>query len=164
MKLLYYGLALSFFAFLSHLIVWKVRVPERQVRALLKIFIYSLLAGLFMLRLTDSTLIAADYLYISLFVLSAAAAYIITYPALEADSPSLAIVSRIAAAGPRGLSDDEIYHEMGNDILVTPRIRDLLDEKLVRIRDGKYRLTRSGSLFVGIFIFYRGLLNLNKGG
>ena len=104
------------------------------------------------------------YIASSLFFISLALAYIISYSGVEADSPSLVMTLTIANAGPEGLDKKEFDKIMTNDILVKPRIRDLLLDKMAYKEGDKYKITPKGILFARIFIIYRKLLNAQKGG
>jgi predicted transcriptional regulator len=54
---------------------------------------------------------------------------------------------------------------LNDDLLVKPRIEDLLRDKLVCMDGEKYLLTPKGNSFVTIITFYRKLINLPvKGG
>ena len=172
MSVLIFGSSVFFVYFLIHLIIWKLKVPKRQTIALLKIFFLTLV--LFVIFMIISSLSGqcndyipknmSDYLHIFFLSLSLNLAYIITYTALEADSPSLVIILSIAEAGLNGISKKEFEQKMNNDILVNPRIKDLLLDKLVYLDSNIYKLTKKGILFISIFIIYRNLLNAPKGG
>ena len=105
-----------------------------------------------------------EVIQIFIFIIAYAFSYIITYSALEADSPSLVIIKTIANAGREGLSKDKLRAILNDDILVRPRLADLLTDGMATIDDGKYRLTSKGYLSARIFITYRKLLNLPVGG
>ena len=171
---LFWSSALFVLAFFIHLVLWKVRLPKRQTKAILQIFFATLFVGIFILwNLPNDPIVwkipppvhLREYIHISLFFISLTLAYVISYSALEADSPSLVIVAYIANAGSNGL-DKKCFDELMNDnILIKPRIRDLLLNNMVE-RDGeKYVLTAKGILFVRIFIIYRKIMNVpHKGG
>jgi hypothetical protein len=167
-----WGMVLLGVAFLIHIVVWKIHLPQRQTRALLVIFFGTLLVGLVLLGSaqylwraqfpTPETL--PEYLHIALFVTAFTLAYIITYSALEADSPSLVMILRIAAAGASGLPKEHFERQMTDELLIMPRIRDLLRDRLVSTEAGKYHLTPKGVLFARIFIVYRRILNISQKG
>ncbi len=172
MKVLFWEVFLFCAAFLLHVFVWKIRLPKRQTKALLQIFGGTLLIGLcilwsakFILQVGISIPGAvSEYLHIALFVISLTLAYMITYSALEADSPSLVMIMSIAQAGADGLEKTRFEQLMTDDILVIPRIHDLLRDKMVYVEGKKYKLTAKGALFARIFIVYRQLLNIHQKG
>lgn len=173
MRILFWGSALLILAFVIHLILWKIRLPKRQTKTILQIFFAVMIFGIFVLcNLPDNPVILgisppvslAEYIQISLFFVSLTLVYMITYSALEADSPSLVIVTTIANAGPNGL-DKQCFDELMNDnILVKPRIRDLLLNKMAKMDGDKYVLTPKGVLFARIFIIYRKIMNVSRKG
>lgn len=173
MRILFWGSALLILSFFIHLVLWKVRLPKRQTKTILQIFFAVLIIGILVLcNLPDSPVFMgitppvsfAEYIQISLFFISLTLAYMITYSALEADSPSLVIVTTIANAGPNGLDKKYFDELMNDDILVKPRIRDLLLNKMAEMEGDKYVLTPKGVLFARIFIVYRKIMNVSRKG
>lgn len=168
-----YDLILFFLAFILHLVLWKIHLPKRQTKALLQIFFGTLIVGiLFLINISSFVPEAGDlipqktseYFHISLFFISLTLSYMITYSALEADSPTLVMVMTIEKAGQEGLDKKEFDQKLNDDILVKPRIRDLITDKMAYLDGEKYKLTSKGVLFARIFILYRRLLNAPKGG
>lgn len=159
MSVLFYGILTFFIALLIHLAVWRICLPKKN-RALIlaNIFFWTLVSGAIILKGISGYL---DYIVLYCCL---AAAYIVSYPAMEADSPSLAIVRDIAGAGRSGLDKNELYRTMSDEILVVARVEDLLADDLIRIDSGKYVLTSKGRLLAGIFVRFRKLLNAPKGG
>jgi hypothetical protein len=150
-----------------------VHLPKRQTKALLQLFLGILIIGIiFLLGVsfyipTFSSLAPqrlSEYLNISLFFISLTLAYITTYSAVEVDSPSLVMIMSIYKAGKRGQDEKDFLMQMNNDILIKPRIIDLLRDEFIFMDKDTYKLTKRCTLFVSIFIFYRKLLNLGKGG
>ena len=172
MPVLFWSLILLSIAFLLHLLIWKIHLPTRQTRALLLIFSGTLMVGLLCLwgiqDVLPSRMIPTffpQYPHIALFFTSCTLAYLITYSAIEADSPSLVMMMTIADAGPDGLPKARFEQLMTDDLLIIPRIRDLGRDEMVMLADGKYVLTPKGKGFVRIFIWYRRILGLaEKGG
>lgn len=159
MSALFYGIITFFAALLVHSIIWRIWLPRRNRAAILaNIFFWALVIGIVVLKDFQGRL---DYivLYCSL-----AAAYIVSYPAMEAGSPSLTIVSNIAKAGKSGLDKNEIYNAMTDETLVIARITDLLNDGLIRASSDKYILTLKGRLLADVFAWFRKLLNAPKGG
>lgn len=173
MRVLFYGLGIFGISVLAHLIIWRVRPPRRGINTLLRIFFGSLIGALSGLAVLSFTCPCVneflpkslpEYLEIALFVVSLAFSYVITYTAVEAQSPSIDMVMKIAAAGPGGLPSAEFDKLAADEVLVVPRVIDLLNDGMIYDEDGKYRLTGNGSMFVKVFILYRKFLKLPKGG
>ena len=173
MKILLLSLILFFTAFILQLIVWKIRIPKRQTKVLLVIFFGILFTGLLALKVSPYLIpglgiyapkYSLEYLHISISFISLTLAYMITYSAIEADSPSLVMIRAVAKAGSGGLDKKEFEKTMNDDLLVIPRVRDLLNDKMAYMEGDKYRLTPKGVMFARLFVFYRNLLNAPKGG
>jgi hypothetical protein len=174
MSVLFYGIALFVITLLIHIIVWRIRLPIHQKTIMLLLFGLILIAGIFMLiilgksiKIFGITAPAAIYEYIQLGILfiSLTLAYIVTYSALEADSPSLVMVMTIAYAGKEGLKKELFKQKINDGVLLVPRIHDLISEKLAYLDKGKYKLTPKGLMFARIFSIYRGILRRpQKGG
>jgi len=173
MRILFWGSALFVLAFLIHLVLWKIRVPKRQTKAILQIFFVVLLIGIIVLWnipndpvLWEITPPASllEYIHISLFFISLTLAYMITYSAIEADSPSLVIMTTIANAEPKGLEKENFDKLMTDDKLVKPRIKDILLNKMAEMDGDKYVLTLKGTLFASIFIIYRKIMRMSRKG
>lgn len=143
-------------------------MPVRQVKTMLYIFFSTLVVGI-ILFLNIPSLFSIfnlqfhlnfwEYLHICLFFTSLTLAYMITYSALEADSPSLVMVMTISNAEPEGLDKKVFEQLMSDDILVMPRIKDLLIDHMVYMEGNVYRLTAKGALMATLFLFYRKLTN-----
>lgn len=172
MKTLFWGNLVFFFFFLAHVIVWKIRLPVRQTKTLLFILFGGLTASLaafwrfpsFSLAGLPVPSSAAELLAVALYVTSFILAYMITYSAVEADSPTLVMIKAIADAGPAGLGREHFFSAMSDAVLVDPRLKDLLTDRMAVLGGGRYALTAKGRLFAALFMNYRALLGLGKGG
>lgn len=159
MKVLFYASLTFLTALLLHLVIWKICLPKRnRPVVLVNIFFWVLVLGTIILKNYSGCL---DYivLYCSL-----AAAYIVSYPAIEADSPSLAITYNIAKVSKAGLANLELYEIMTDETLVVARVNDLLNDGLIHIKSERYFLAPQGLFLAGLFVWFRKLLNLPKGG
>lgn len=157
--------AVTFFviAFLLHLVIWRLRYPKNPVKALIFLFSAIILTGLiFMFNFAPAGFLY--YLYIVLIFFSLFFCYLITYSAIEADSPSLVIVMSIFQSGREGLAYEKIKESLGNNLLVDPRLKDLVDAKLVDLAGSIYKINKKGLLFILPIVVYRNLLGLGKGG
>lgn len=172
MRVLLYGSALLCAAFFVQLVIWKINLPRRQTRALLAFFFGTLIVGCLILYNAPGISIfgvasprgLADYLKIASYFISITLAYMITYSAIEADSPTLVMVTRIYFAGPDGMTKEAFEREMSDDLLVIPRINDLLLNKQVRLEGDVYMITPKGAVFARMFIVWRRLIKADKGG
>lgn len=173
MSTLIWGGGSFLLAFLAHLAVWRIRLPKRQTKTLLLIMFAVLCAAVALLKTCGAGLAArgwsvpvtaGDYLHLALLDIALILSYMITYSAMEADSPSLVIALTIAGAGAGGIPEADFRDFVNDDRLVRPRIRDLVLNKLAYLDNGRYRLAFKGYLFARLFIAYRNLLGRGKGG
>ena len=173
MKTLVWGIALISLSFLTHLIIWRVRLPLRQTKTLLVLFFGILSIGLMTNYFLAQWLgepqqwlfySIPEYLQIVIFFTALTLGYIITYSALEADSPSLVIILSIHKSGKEGMSKQKFEQLMNNTILIDPRIADLERDQMVIFNHGKYQLTSKGRRFAQLFTVYRRMLRANVGG
>lgn len=172
MHILLTGLFILTLAFIIHLIILRIHIPQYQSKALLVTFFGTfLLLVIFSCLLPQSCAWASylcyslpEFLHIFLFFISLTLAYLFTYPALEVDSPSLVIIRMIAEAMPTGLAKQDLENQLTDDILILPRINDLLRDNLVVANGERLQLTPQGRYFIKIFIMVRTLLKSGKGG
>ena len=174
MNVLMYSTAILSVALFVQVIVWRIKTPHRQTKALLQIFFGTLCAGLLFLWKAPAaetvgipgreTLSWIEVLHIGILCVAAILAYMMTYSAVEVDSPSLVIILKIAEAGTHGLEDHELYRQLDNDILVKPRLRDLLQDRMAVLDGESYRLTSKGIFMARLFNFYRRLVNIQHAG
>jgi hypothetical protein len=101
-------------AFVVHLILWRWRLPRAQLKVLLVIF-FLIWAFVSALLLTGAfgILVAigvpfVGFLYFCLIYWSAAFCYVITYSAMEGDSPTLSLTRHLHRKGEEGFSHKEI--------------------------------------------------------
>jgi len=161
MKTMLWGSGIFAAGFILHVLWWRISLPKRQTKTLLILMFAVLAAGLFFLR----TQAAADELaHIALYVTSLILAYMITYSAVEADSPSLVIVLTLEKAGTRGLTEDELLALASDKVLIDPRLADLLTDKMAVLENNRYSLTGKGRFMAGLFETYRKIMGAGKGG
>ncbi len=173
MSVLLYGILLFFLAFISHFFIWEIHLPKNHTGVLLGIYSGVLVIGIFLLRLYGRGIVifgihtlsgTAEYVHLCLLYASLTFAYITTYSGIEVDSPSLVIVMDISLAGSDGLPKEKLEQTMNDDLLVKPRVKDLVSGGMAYVEKDKYRLTAKGLFLISIFNFYRRLLHLGKGG
>ncbi len=160
MNILIYGLVFFVVAFLLHIAIWRIKKPANSIKILVSLFILVLIAGSILLSLYEFS----SYVYIWFFFISLFIAYLFSYPAIEVDSPSLVIVMRISESGKAGLNIERLDDLLKDDLLVEPRLKDLVDAGLVDFSSSLYRINKKGVMFILPFIFYRNILSLGKGG
>lgn len=163
MKILFSGLLLFVLAAAVHLVIWRIKPPRGEIAGLLKVFLCVSVIGVIFLH-TRFSLHILEYSYIFLLYFSLAAAYIGNYPALVASSPSLLIIMNILENGMNGLSKESLKQLMPEELLVKSKVIDLVRAGMIQLKSGKYFITKRGIFFIKIFVWYRKILNLPKGG
>lgn len=160
MGILLYGLLAFILAFLIHVLIWKIRVPKaNQTVVLLEIFSGVLTAAILVFHMVLPDLLEFVFLYGSLTL-----AYITSYSAIEVDSPSLTMVLNIANEMPGGMPQEKFTALMTNELLVVPRLNDLVGDKMVRLEKGKYQITAKGRFLIEGILFFRKLLKTSEKG
>ena len=168
MKTLLWGNLLFAAGLALHFIWWKISLPKRQAKTLgllllfVSLFGFAALAALPILPLRPEN--GPEFLNLALYLAAFSLAYLITYSAVEVDSPSLVLISRIAAAGEQGLSQEELLAALGDNLLVRPRIADLLADKMALLEGGRYKLAPKGVVLAVFFRLSRRILKAGKGG
>lgn len=167
------GPALFVLAFLVHWIVWQIRRPQATGQVLIVLLSGTVVGGAAALWLgghAESSLArflpgdVGAWVQTVAFGLAISAAYVLTYPAIEVESPIMVIIDLIERAGPGGLERDELYRRLDDGFLVTPRIDDLVSEGLAVDDAGGCRLTEKGRSLGRIFIVWRKVLGAEIGG
>jgi len=163
---LLFGILSFFIIFILHVIIWRTKKPPNEIMTILSLFIIAptlfflaLLAFNYFHNFTNTNFIISVFLlYFAL-----ACAYVQTYPAAQANAPSLQIIYFIHKSGKKGLSEGEINQNFTNNNLVVERIDDLVKENFVYQENNKILLTKKGRIFINIFWFYRRLFGLEFG-
>ena len=143
-----------------HLIWWRIALPRRQRAVLLGFFligglVLAPLVGLLLGRLGVEPLSVVQWLNVGLAVVAFALAYVVTYSALEADSPTLSLVRHIASAGYRGASEENLFEFMASRPFVGARLSALLEEGMVHEQDGRLHLAEHPYTLFKIVLLHR---------
>lgn len=173
MNVFLYTIALFAVAFVIHFVIWKIHLPKHHTIALLAIFLVTLAAGLILffvfsrpvcLNCGELIPAACEGLQIIFLFISLTLSYIVSYSALKADSPSLIMTLAIAKSGSKGLDKDIFMKTMTDEVLVIPRINDLLRSNSVYEESQKLKLNNKGLFFTKLFLAYRKIIRAGKGG
>lgn len=155
---------------MCHVALWRLAPPRSDVRALFVIFLAVPIAiALGFVAVASSAggqwPPGLDVLAILLLHGALSLAYIQTYPAVQAQSPSLEIAHAVFKSEPRGLSREEVLRALGARRLVDDRLEDLVANRLVRASGDRYALTLLSTCIVKVFLGFRSLLGLpSRGG
>jgi len=108
-------------------------------------------------------LILPEVLGALLLHLSFSAAYIASYPAARAISPSLDILLIIEGSKDGSISKEELKNKFNDIRLVNARIDDLKDYHFMSKCGNSFSLGLAGKIVVALFTAYRRLLGLPQG-
>lgn len=148
----------------AQLIVWRWRRPASQYASLLMLFVavYAGFTGLWYLQVVSCT--AFEYLNFMILYLTLFLAYGVTYSAVQADSPTMGVLLEIERAGASGVSRDELLGTFTDEVLIAPRLEDLVSGRLARLDDGRYVITSRGAVMADANLLLRRALGTEKGG
>jgi len=143
-----------------HLMWWRVVLPKRQRTALLLLF---LVGGLIVapavagicVGMGLGPLSSIQWLNVALAIVAFTLAYVVTYSALEADSPTLSLVRHIAAAGAHGVREEELATFMSSRPFVGARLSALLEEGMVHEREGRIHLAEHPYTLFRLVLLHR---------
>lgn len=153
-----------------HVAIWRIWRPRSDLRALFVIFMIA--PTLVVVALLGASLLVPggpvpsvlDAAAILLLHWALAFAYVLTYPAAQAQSPSLEIAYAVGQSMPRGLSREELLAHLDGETLVRSRVDDLVANRLIRAEGDRYVLTPSSIRLIRAFLGFRALLGLPRRG
>ena len=157
------GVALFLFSLTLHVILWRWRHPQQQILCFLLLFLLPLPLLALGLYGFYKYFPLGNFLSIGLVHIALCCAYIQTYPACQALSPSLMVLLLVGNAMPRGMTEGEICARFASEILLENRIQDLLASGFIRETGGQFEITFRGLLLVSPGIVLRKILGLSAG-
>jgi hypothetical protein len=168
-KIIFYGLLLFVFCLTAHITLWRIRIPRND--ALMLVFIFFGLPVFVALIICVPGLIAQNIrtelvmtlAQVLVFHGALSSAYIASYPAATAHSPSLAILLIIGAAPLGRLTGDEIARLYRNEHTIIRRAEDLEVYGMLGRKDNSYVLKPVAYFIIRFYILYRKLLGLPPG-
>jgi len=165
-----WSLILFCISIIIHLIIWKIKLPKKHRATLLKIFSFILLLWYILIFLpvfrnppSIFFLSIVQIAHISLFHIAITLAYVAAYVSIEADSPSLRITNCIFKKDKSGIGRDELFVLANMDKFFPSRISSMVLDKMVSLKNGKYRVANKGNFLVKIVIYYRNIMGVDKG-
>jgi hypothetical protein len=105
-----------------------------------------------------------EVLAAAILALEISACYVISYPAMQAESPSLVMADQLSSAGTNGLTPAELYGRLREVSLVSERIDDLLSDGLAVESGATVACTWKGAFLARAFTVWKTLLGEPKGG
>ncbi len=143
-----------------HLVWWRVALPRRQRAALMVFFfmgslILAPVAGFVLGKFGVESLSWIQWLNVALAIVAFTLAYVVTYSALEADSPTLSLVRYIATAGASGVREEELATFMSSRPFVGARLSALLEEGMIHEREGRIHLAEHPYTLFRLVLLHR---------
>ena len=142
-------------SFIAHVTLWKLRVPRRPLKTLGAIF-----AATFCIWLVRALACAWPLLSIvrvTLLYVPVALSYLITYTAIEADSPTLSLMRFLAENRNGGRTVGEVEEFFSQRPFVKARLKVLENSGMVQNLNGTYVIVGKGPLAFQLILFYRKL-------
>ena len=164
------GSTLFILFFVSHVILWKIKLPQKQKTTLLILSVVILTMGLVSLKVgnniypeifssvTPSYIV--EYLHIGLFFMVLVFFYISIYVAIEADSPSLKMIIKIHESGINGLAREKLIKNFEGEKFLRYRVNYLLEDNMLAFDGKHYTLTARGQGFLRICFYWRKILGM----
>ena len=167
-----YGALLFLVAFIVHVVLWRVRRPVNTTVTIILVFVVSVSTVWLALAIFDISQGLTGFLpqepvdkFLSLLLaLALSVSYIMTYPALENDSPTLKLVYLIAGKRQTGATEEELSRSFSNKNAVEPSITEMISEGLVRMEGQSILLTERGHRLATIYRKWRVILGAEMGG
>lgn len=156
------------FAFLIHLVAWRIALPRRHTAALLGLFFGVLFTWLAVSHfLPGRWFTVADRwqaIHVAIFHTACTLAYIVAYSALEHRSPSMTLLVAVADAGDEGCLPEELRGLLVGASPVETRLDAMVHEGMLQ-RDGDgYRLAAKGRAWATVLSTWRRILSMPRGG
>jgi len=162
MNTLFTTLCLLVITWVIHVALWRIRLPQNQTRALLLLFSFVMGVWLFFIAPGFSLIeiLQVVTLSIPLFL-----CYVITYSAIEGDSPTLSLMKSLDEQRHTGLHKDEVFHFFLARPFVQSRLEALVRSGLVKVDGERLVIARQPSIPFRVVLGFRKLFGpISKGG
>jgi len=143
-----------------HIEAWRRKPVKRSLGALFSYFIFIPVVCYLPILLKTDDLGAWAIALITHLIL--ASNYIAIYPAFQASSPTIQILT-VLHRHPLGLSKENILNFLATETILEERIYDLEKGGLITHKDSEYQLTVRGNILASLFMNYRRAIGLPIG-
>jgi hypothetical protein len=145
-----------------HIALWRVRLPKNQTRALLVIF--AVVFGVWLLMFAPSlrliSVLRVMTLSIPLFL-----CYVITYSAIEGDSPTLSLMKMLADEKQTGVPKDAVFRFFLSRPFIQSRLDTLVRSGLIKVDGKRLVIAEKPSIAFKFVLGFRKLFGpISKGG
>jgi hypothetical protein len=162
MRIFFLCFGLFLVAFMIHIAWWRIKTPTIQRKVLLAIF-----GGVFCVFLAISGtagISMPELVTVTLFYIPSTFAYIAFHTAIEADSPSMVIATKIAETKGVGLTKAELDSIFADASPVEQRIEAMLLEGMVTQHGSKLQLTGKGRALARLLRIVAKVAGIRLGG
>lgn len=169
MRILCWGLGVPTIVLLLQVVLWRIRRPASDVKALALMLVFA--GGVFLLLCVVPGAVAALFLplgwasvaYTTAVAAAVSVLYLITYFGLEEKSPSALIV--MAAEQSRGgLRFEEACGLFSDEEFIVRRVEGMVAGGQMHLDEEGVRLTPKGRLFMEAFVLPRRIMGLKHWG
>jgi hypothetical protein len=167
-NIILYGFGIFFACLITHIVIWRIRVPKNDALILFILFLFIpsaivICTKVFYVQIIPVSLSGMEIALVLLLNFALSAIYISSYPAAQAASPSLKILLIIESARDKRMTAEEIFKYFENQKIILTRINELVDYNLVIKDQDRFSLKPFAMKLVSLYIFYRWLLGLPVG-
>lgn len=141
-------------AVVLHSLAWRLLRPASPARALVACGCLAIVATATLGPLVVPHVGLAPVLESAVLTGSLIAAYLISLPGLESESPSFIVVTRIDSGGAAGVTEADLAEVVNDETFVLNRLRSLEIEGLVDRQGDTLRITGAGRRFLRFFTAY----------
>jgi hypothetical protein len=141
-------------AVVLHSLAWRTLRPASPARALLACGCVAIIIAVAVGRYAFPGMEPAAVLEAVVLAGSLVAAYLISLPGLESESPSFVVVTRIDSKGTAGATEKDLAEVVNDETFVLNRLRSLEIEGLVDRAGDTLRITSRGRRFLRLFTVY----------
>jgi len=137
-----------------HSLAWRTLRPQSPARALLACGCVAIITTVALGRYAFLEMDLMEVLEAVALAGSLVAAYLISLPGLESESPSFVVVTRIDSKGTAGATERDLAEVVNDETFVLNRLRSLEIEGLVDRTGDTLRITGPGRRFLRLFTAY----------
>jgi hypothetical protein len=162
---LFFGFALFCAGFLVQVVLWRVKRPRDDFRALaVCLFVLPAAGGILvcLAGLLPGVTLRETLAGLAVTV-ALGAVYIMYYPAAQAASPTMLLVIKIGRAGRTGITRAKLLKAFDDGLLSRQGIENLVHERFAKERDGKLVAAPRGVFLLRMLDSWRGFLGLKQG-
>lgn len=164
MHLVYFSFTLLTVAFVAHLLIWRIQVPDKPLKALLVIFFLTGLASVCLLFLFPALGEFApaslpEWVCVTLFHITFTLSYVVAYTSIENVSPTLITVMSAYKSGAEGLEINRLRQVITDDSFIKPRLQDLVEQEMAVLDGDRYKIAPNGLRFLQFIFFVQRLTN-----